>query len=619
MRNFAIFGKFSNLNTFHILLFVFMFKIFCFIVLISVFGCNADKNKKDEILQKPLYLFFLENNNEQVLAKTSKVLSTTNSFEITTIATLLQAGAYSELGKLDSAKMALQQLDTIKIYKSKKLRFWFDAFNGLYLFRANNYPQAYQALSRVVTENFDDRAKALSFRLLARIHFSSGDSNKATVYLAQSTDLFTKVGLGKSVAINHKILGRYYANRKEFAKAMERFELAKAGLEKANDSIELFYIHINLIGMKIYQEKFAEAKELAKKNAVYINKNTDRQALALLYNNQGEIELMLHNYDSCRYYYQKTLQLPLGYITDILRRGNACIGISKAFMAENNKLKALHCAYKALEISDSLDLTDLRYNANLNLAELYQKAGDYQKAYYFQNKATPYLEEIGKKSVASSETVYQATINLIELEKQANIVKNEKKVYLILIVLGVAFTVFFLMYGLGTYRLLRSRNEVLKALVKKNLQQISDERKQNEQLQHQLEAKKSTRKATDEDKDFLLFNELNNWLIHEKQYMRKDLTAEIVAHELNTNRDYLSRAISSQHTQFNELINKYRVEEAIQILGSKCDKRNKYNINVIAAEVGFKSMSVFIESFRKQTGMNPAQFRAAACNGEEEK
>ena len=116
----------------------------------------------------------------------------------------------------------------------------------------------------------------------------------------------------------------------------------------------------------------------------------------------------------------------------------------------------------------------------------------------------------------------------------------------------------------------------------------------------------------------MLFNELNNWLINEKHYFRKDLTAEIIARELGTNRDYLSRAISSQNTHFNELINKYRVEEAIQILGNKCDKRNKYNINVIASDVGFKSMSVFIDAFRKQTGMNPAQFRATACYGENE-
>ena len=593
-------------------------KFIYLIVLLIALGCKGDKSGKYELLQKPLELFFLENNNEQVLTETSKVLSNINSFDDITIATLLKAGAYSELGKLDSSKIALKQLDTIKIHRSESLSFWYNTIHGLYLFRTNNYPKAYMALSKAIEGEFDVRAKGLALRILARIHFSSGDSNKATTYLAQSSDLFTKAGLDKSVAINHKILGRYYANKKEFVKANERFNIAKAGLEKANDSIELFYIHINLIGMKIFQGKYAEAKKLAIKNAVYITNKTDRQALALLYNNQGEIELMLENYDSCRYYYHKTLDLPLGYITDILRRGNACIGISKAYMAEKSKMEAFLFAHQALQISNSSDLPELQYNANLNLAELHQQSGEFEKAYYYLNKATPYLEKLGKKSVENSETVYQATINLIELENSANKIKAEKQVYVILIMVGVAFTLFFLIYGISTYRLLRSRNEVLKALVKKNLQMITDERKLNEALQHQISSKKMTRKSTDEDKDFLLFNELNNWLINEKHYLRKDLTAEIIARELGTNRDYLSRAISSQNTHFNELINKYRVEEAIQILGNKCDKRNKYNINVIASDVGFKSMSVFIDAFRKQTGMNPAQFRATACNGENE-
>jgi AraC-like DNA-binding protein len=484
------------------------------------------------------------------------------------------------------------------------------------LFRTNNYPKAYVVLSQVISKKNDDRAKALAFRLLARIHFNSGDSNKATEYLAQSTDLFTKAKLRKSVAINHKILGRYYANKKEFVKATERFEMAKTGLETANDSIELFYVHINLIAMKIFQGKYAEAKELAKKNSVYITDKTDRQALALLYNNQGEIEFLLQNYDSCRMYYHKTLELPLGYITDILRRGNACIGISKAYMAEKKQLQSLQFAHQALQLSKMSDLPELQYNANRNLAELYQTIGQFEKANFFLNQATPYLEELGKKSVENSETVYQSTINRIKLENDANKIKAEKQVYVFLFVFGTIFSILIFIYSISTYRLLRSRNQVLKALVKKNLQLIDDERKLNEALHIQLSTKKLTRKSTDEDKDLLLYNELTDWLTQGKQFLRKDLTAEIVARELGTNRDYLSRAVSSQQLHFNELINKYRIEEAVKILSNKCDKRNKYNLNIIASDVGFKSMSVFIEAFRKQTGMNPAQFRSTACSDE---
>jgi len=593
-----------------------MRRVYIAIVLFLVVCCQHSDINMPLVFEKATALFYLENHNEEVVVETTKIITSSTNFEVKTFALLLRAGAYCELSQMDSANVIINSLDIKQIKLDRNLYFWYNAMHGLQLFRSGNFPEAYKVLSLVLTDDIDNRATALSLRLLARIHFNSGDSNLATEFLAQSTELFLKANLPKSVAINHKILGRYYANKKEFAKATEQFTIAKAGLEKANDSIELFYIHINLIGMKIFQGKHAEAKELAKKNAVYINKQTDRQALALLYNNQGEIEFLLQNYDSCRHYYLKTLAMPLGYITDILRRGNACIGISKAYLAEKNRPKAFEFAQQAIEYSKLSDLPELQYNANLNFAELYQKSGQSDKAYFYLSQAVPYLEEQGKKSVDNSETVYKSTLNLIELENQAKKIKAEKRIYMILIVVGVLFTILLFIYSISTYRLLRSRNEILKSLVKKNLQLIDDERKLNEVLHFQLNSKKLTRKSTDEDKELILYNELIDWLLQEKQFLRKDLTAEIVARELNTNREYLSRALSTQHLHFNELINKFRIEEAVKILSSKCDKRHKYNLNIISSEVGFKSMSVFIEAFRKQTGMNPAQFRATACDTE---
>jgi len=588
---------------------------FLFFVFVSIlFSCKS-KTDNTDLLNQSAELFFTENKNEDVLIETARFINHT-TFETRTLASLLQAGAYCELSQAEKAKRILQETDTVKLFKNQNLKRWYQFMNGLYLFRTANYPQAFNMLSQVISTEFDERAKALAYRLLARIHFNSGDSNKATEYLALSTKLFEKTGLRKSVAINHKILGRQYANKKEFAKATKHFEIAKAGLERANDSIELFYIHINLIGMKIFQGKYAEAKQLARKNAVYITEQTDRQALALLYNNQGEIELLLQNYDSCRIFYSKTLEMPLGYITDLLRRGNACIGISKAYLAENNIPMALQYAQKALEISTSSDLSELQYNANVNMAELYKKSGQSDYAFFYLNRAMPYLEEQGRKSVENSETVYKSTINLIDLENKATKIRAEQRIYIITIIAGISFTIFLLIYGISTYWLLRSRNGILKSLVKKNLQLIDDERKLNKALHSQLIAKKVNRKSSDEEKDRLLFNDLNEWLLQNKGYLRKDITADIVARELGTNREYLSRAISTQQLHFNELINKYRIEETIKILTNKFDNRHKYNLNVISSEVGFNSISVFIDSFRKQTGMNPAQFRSTIFSEE---
>ena len=99
------------------------------------------------------------------------------------------------------------------------------------------------------------------------------------------------------------------------------------------------------------------------------------------------------------------------------------------------------------------------------------------------------------------------------------------------------------------------------------------------------------------------------WLETDKNFSRREITLDTVAKELNTNREYLSRAISEQNLRFPDLINKYRVEEVIAILSDPNNHSNKYNLAVIGNQAGFNSNSVFIEAFRKQTGMNPAQFR----------
>ena len=150
---------------------------------------------------------------------------------------------------------------------------------------------------------------------------------------------------------------------------------------------------------------------------------------------------------------------------------------------------------------------------------------------------------------------------------------------------------------------------MLETLVDKNLQIIDEERKLREAMQHENENHKEARKLNGNVKVDLLYDRMIRWLETGKNYARKDITLEIVAKELNTNREYLSLAISNNNQRFNDLINKYRIDEAVRIISSKNDKRSKYNLQIIGSEVGFNSNSVFIAAFHKQTGLNPGEFR----------
>lgn len=116
-------------------------------------------------------------------------------------------------------------------------------------------------------------------------------------------------------------------------------------------------------------------------------------------------------------------------------------------------------------------------------------------------------------------------------------------------------------------------------------------------------------RLTNTQKSDLLFLEFKRWLEKDKKYMMPHLSLNYVVREIGTNHSYLSTAINRQGVRFTDLINKYRIQEIVQIFEDPEDPRNNKNLDEIAAEVGFLSKSVFFEAFRKETGLTPNQYR----------
>jgi len=91
---------------------------------------------------------------------------------------------------------------------------------------------------------------------------------------------------------------------------------------------------------------------------------------------------------------------------------------------------------------------------------------------------------------------------------------------------------------------------------------------------------------------------------------------EAVAEALNSNRTYLSGMVNSHYrTNFNTLINRFRIEEARRLLIHP--EYRQYTIEAIAREVGFASKSSFNEAFKRETGLTPSYFQQYATRIEE--
>lgn len=105
-----------------------------------------------------------------------------------------------------------------------------------------------------------------------------------------------------------------------------------------------------------------------------------------------------------------------------------------------------------------------------------------------------------------------------------------------------------------------------------------------------------------------LKEEVEHLFSKEKIYRENDISLEMLASRLNTTRHNTSQVINEHfEMSFHELVNKYRIAEAKEILQD--DSKQKWNIIDIAYEVGYNNKVTFNKAFKKETHITPSQYQ----------
>lgn len=93
-----------------------------------------------------------------------------------------------------------------------------------------------------------------------------------------------------------------------------------------------------------------------------------------------------------------------------------------------------------------------------------------------------------------------------------------------------------------------------------------------------------------------------------QKFLRKNLTLSYMSDLFNTNPRYLSQIIHDHKGQnFNNYINRLRINYISDRLYNVIIYR-EYKVSYLAEECGYASPQVFINAFRKETGMTPSYF-----------
>ncbi len=104
-----------------------------------------------------------------------------------------------------------------------------------------------------------------------------------------------------------------------------------------------------------------------------------------------------------------------------------------------------------------------------------------------------------------------------------------------------------------------------------------------------------------------LKEQLIKLLTEEEIYKKSGISLALLSEKLNTTKHNTSQIIN-EHFEMNffELINKFRIKEAIRILES--DIHGNFNIIDVAYEVGFNNKVTFNKAFKKETSLTPTEY-----------
>lgn len=341
----------------------------------------------------------------------------------------------------------------------------------------------------------------------------------------------------------------------------------------------------------------------------------------------------------------KSKDVPLEKKVDMLVSVNMNLGIH--FRDSKNKGRNVKKSeFYFMEALKQLDLIKKEINPETKidlyqaLQEFYQMKKDYHKAIEYgenmlaleKSNSMPYNRRVGYMVLAKSylgtgdHTTSQKYLDLFSklndsinsVEKQAvevpvkkmisetkiNEEKNIKKIAVISFVILILIAVGMLIYRKRSNKIIRKKYEDLIAKIHhENGDKTIDltPEKNNENI-----GVKSSVTITDETVKALLLK-LEKFETS-KKYLRKDLSLTWMASSLATNPKYLSELIKIyKNHNFTSYINNLRINYIINKLYENPIYR-EYKITYLAEECGYVTPRVFVNAFKKETGLTPSYF-----------
>lgn len=333
----------------------------------------------------------------------------------------------------------------------------------------------------------------------------------------------------------------------------------------------------------------------------------DRE-LILAYNILGKIYLKTGERHKALEVLQKASFLSsLGTESDIT---DTYLTLGKYYMEEKDYDRALQTMLKGISLCNSHSI-DVHYNELLeSISQIYALKNDYRSALDYYILYHEHQTSLFNRNKEYALGEIRAEFNLEQYQNRLNeqeiaIMKRNRLLTLL------TFAIVIIVSAAGAiWYFYHKKNKYYSMIVARYKEQVSLNR-QIRELEERNPDKYHT-SSLSEDKGNDLWKRVTRCMEDEHVYRDSDLTIDKLAARLSTNRSYLSRVINEYAgTNFNQYLNKYRIEEAIR---SITESNGECLLKTLAFDLGFKSTSSFNKAFSKETGIPPSAFRDKCRN-----
>ncbi len=236
----------------------------------------------------------------------------------------------------------------------------------------------------------------------------------------------------------------------------------------------------------------------------------------------------------------------------------------------------------------------------VNIAYTYRKEDDYIHEIDYLNRAL---------GVADDSNVEDQAAYVSQLLNSANVrmlAERQRLQQYVLLGIGAVLLIVlvFSLLLLHKNRQLHNRN---KSLYEKNQQLLTVEQEAKE-LRKGNEEKYRRSNLSDDQRTTLIIR-IEEILSSPQVICEQDFTLAKLAKLVDSNTTYVSQVINEKYnTSFSNVLSGSRIKEACRHMNDNTERYSQMTIEAIAAEIGFKSRTAFINAFKREVGLTPSEY-----------